>query len=131
MTDAETAIRRRQAWIDAVEAGDAEAYAALVSDDVVWIPPSGDPLHGRAAFRAWLEPFVGAFGYEMHLETSATHEAGDWAWETGSFRSVMTPLDGGTPQEHRGRYFVLWHRDSDGVWRIDRYVDGVGADAGA
>jgi ketosteroid isomerase-like protein len=42
----------------------------------------------------------------------------------------MEPLDGGTAREHDGRYFVLWHHEADGAWRIERYVDLAVADSG-
>lgn len=125
MASRDEASSRREAWIAAVNAGDADRYATLVTEDVVWIPPSGEPLHGREAFRAWLAPFVDSFSYELDLTPSASHEAGRWAWETGAFRSRMQPRKGGDPHEHGGRYFVLWRLDEDGTWRIERYVDGV------
>lgn len=126
MTSTDTGSSRRETWIATVNAGDADRYAALVTEDVVWIPPSGEPLHGREGFRAWLEPFIDSFSYELELTPSAEHESGRWAWETGAFRSTMQPLKGGAPQEHEGHYFVLWRLDEDNVWRIERYVDGVG-----
>lgn len=105
-------------------------YESIVTDDVVWFPPVGDPLQGRAEFRQWIEPFMGAFRYNLSLEPTTSNEAGDWAYETGRFRSVMKPLDGGTESEHGGQYFVLWRRDVDDVWRIERYVDLAAADGG-
>lgn len=120
------AAGRREQWIAAVNAADADRYAGLVAEDVVWLPPGGEPLRGRAAFKRWLEPFVGSFDYDMALTPSGGAEAADWAWETGTFRSTMRPVGGGPAQQHEGRYFVLWRREDDDVWRIDRYVDGVG-----
>lgn len=123
MTSSNRAVERRSAWIAAVEGRYVDSYASIVTDDVVWIPPVGDPLQGRAAFRRWIEPFMGAFRYNMRLEPTTSNEVGDWAYETGTFRSIMEPLDGGTAREHDGHYFVLWRHDDDGAWRIERYVD--------
>ncbi len=44
MTSTDAAATRRETWIAAVNAGDAGRYAALVTEDVVWIPPSSEPL---------------------------------------------------------------------------------------
>lgn len=125
-TSSDEASTRRATWIAAVNAGDADRYAALVTEDVVWVPPSHEPLQGREAFRAWLKPFVESYSYELELSPSASHESGPWAWERGAFRSRMQPRKGGDPHEHGGRYFVLWRRGEDGTWRIERYVDGMG-----
>lgn len=85
MTSSDTASTRRETWIAAVNAGDADRYAAVVTEDVVWIPPSGEPLHGREGFRAWLEPFIDSFSYELELTPSAEHESGRWAWFVGVY----------------------------------------------
>lgn len=121
--DGDGAVERRRAWINAVEGRDADDYASIVTNDVVWFPPVGEPLHGRAAFRQWIEPFMGTFRYRLSLAPTASNEAGDWAYETGAFRSVLEPIDGGAAREHDGHYFVLWRNDTDGAWRIERYVD--------
>ncbi|MGH9158427.1 MAG: YybH family protein [Vicinamibacteraceae bacterium] len=123
MTASDGARERRHAWVTAVEGGDVDDYAAIVTEDVVWFPPVGDPLQGRAAFRRWLEPFMGAFRYNLRLSPATSREGGGWAYETGAFRSIMEPLDGGATQEHKGNYFVLWRYGNDDVWRIERYVD--------
>lgn len=119
----DTAMQRRRAWIAAVERSDAETYASIVTEDVVWFPPAGDPLRGRASFRRWIEPFMGAFRYRFELEPDTSNEGGGFAYETGAFRSTMTPSGGGVAEEHHGHYIVLWRLEPDGAWRIERYVD--------
>ena len=42
----------RQAWLDAVKAGDVERLAAMVTDDVVVVHGNGRCLHGRDELRA-------------------------------------------------------------------------------
>lgn len=117
------AVERRRSWIAAVEGNDPDAYASLVTDDVVWLPPHGDPLQGRASFRRWIEPFMSDFRYRLTLTPTMFDEAGDRAYETGSFRSIIESHDGGAAQEHDGHYFVLWRNEHDRIWRIERYVD--------
>lgn len=43
-------------------------------------------------------------------------------------RSVLSSAAGAEPRAHEGRYLALWRLDADGVWRIERYVDGIGGD---
>lgn len=119
---------RRREWIAAVNAGEAERYADLVTEDVVWLPPSGAPLIGRDAFRAWLEPFFRQYDYRFSVEPDQLRTFDGWCAEAGRFRSVLSSAAGAEPRAHEGRYLVLWRLDADGVWRIERYVDGVGGD---
>ena len=116
---------RRQAWAERVSAGALEAYAELVSDDVVWLPPRGTPIVGRAAFTTWLAPFFARYAYQFSVEPTQVRAFDGWCAETGRFRSVLRERTGGEPMEHTGSYFVLWRRDADGAWRIERYVDGI------
>ena len=122
MTDTSAYATHHRDWIAAVEATDIDAYADLVTEDLVWIPPHGDAVVGRAAFRSWLRPFFGAFAYDVSLDGIEAHEAGRWIAEVGEFTSRMTPLAGGAPATHSGRYFALWRREGE-AWRIERYVD--------
>lgn len=106
-----------------MNARDIEAYAGLVAEDVVWIPPSGDAIVGRQAFRAWLRPFFEAYDYEYSASGTTFSKAGEWVVESSDFESRMTPVAGGSTMSHTGTYIVIWRRDSDGIWRIDRYLD--------
>lgn len=116
---------RRGEWMAAVNQGALDDYADLVTEDLVWLPPAGEPLTGRQAFRAWLEPFFARFDYLFSVEPVQVRAFDGWCAEAGRFRSVLTEKGGGAPQEHTGRYLVLWRLEPDGVWRIERYVDGV------
>lgn len=115
--------QRHRDWIAAVNATDIDAYAHLVTEDLVWMPPDGEAVVGRAALGSWLEPFFGAFTYEFGVEDVRVRTTDRWIAETGQFTSRMTPKAGGAAATHGGRYFILWRRDDDDAWRIERYVD--------
>lgn len=114
---------RRREWIAAVNDGSMDAYADIVAADVVWLPPAGDPITNRDAFRAWLGPFLAQYDYRFLAEPTEVRAFKGWCAEVGNFRSELSPRTGGEAREHAGRYFVLWRRDTDGKWRIERYVD--------
>lgn len=114
---------QRAAWVAAVRARDVEGYAALLTPDVVWFPPGQAALSGRLAFQAWVQPFFERFAYDFHLEDVRCQLAGSFARERGQFRTVMTPLGGGSPMQHRGEYLVLWRHNPAAGWQIERYVD--------
>lgn len=122
---ADPVSERRREWMTVVNDGSLEDYADLVTDDLVWLPPAGEPLASREAFRAWLEPFFGRYDYDFSVEPVQIRAFDGWCAESGRFRSVLSERGGGAPQEHEGWYFVLWRLEADGVWRIERYVDGI------
>lgn len=129
MNDVQPALdERRREWIAVVSEGDLEGYADLVTEDVVWLPPSGEPVTGREAFSAWLRPFFTRYDYRFSVEPVQVRMFDGWCAEIGRFRSILTADEDAAPQEHTGEYFVLWRLDSDETWRIERYVDGVGSD---
>jgi len=114
---------RKRQWIEAVNSRNLDAYAELVADDVVWIPPVGAAITGRQEFRQWLRPFFGSYRYQYTSSNARVLDAGDWVVESADFKTQMTPVDGGPAMTHEGAYLVIWRRDSDGAWRIERYVD--------
>lgn len=122
-SDREAIERRRREWIDAVNAHDVLRYVQILTEDVVWFPPGQDALSGRDAFVSWVRPFFDRFSYEFASREPEVQVAGDWAFERGIFESKMTSLDDRSRAQHAGRYLVIWRRDSDDVWRIERYVD--------
>lgn len=117
----------RRMWMDAVNQGALEEYVEQVSENVVWLPPAGEPIVGRAAFRAWLEPFFERFDYRFSVEPTWVRAWKGWCAEHGRFHSELSPRSGGEAKVHGGHYFVLWRQNQDGAWRIERYVHGIGA----
>lgn len=115
--------RSHRSWIQAVNRTDLAAYADLVCEDIVWLAPGREAFRGRDAFRSWLDPFFQRYAYQFSVEDSSIRVAGDWAFEKGYFRSVMTSRSDGTAMEHTGGFVILWRKDEDARWRIERYVD--------
>lgn len=115
---------QRDLWTAAVNARDLQSYLELLTEDIVWIPPGQQALHGRDAFASWVEPFFRQFGYELALTAEQVRIAGDWAVERGAFHTTMTSPDGRSGH-HAGSYLVWWRRGVDDVWRIERYVDAT------
>lgn len=121
--EAKSIYQKRQEWISAVNAGDVEKYLSILSENIIWFPPVGQVISGKAEFREWVEPFFEKFNYDFYLSQIKTKINGSWSIERGIFTSKMIPLTGGNPMEHSGNYLIFWHRSKEGEWAIERYVD--------
>lgn len=117
MCDIRALDERRAEWVAAVNTRDLHRYLAVVTEDVVWLPPGHAALRGREALRTWLNPFLETFLYEFSINKVAARIVEPAAVERGSFRSTVT---GQTV--HTGRYTAWWRCD-EGIWFIERYAD--------
>lgn len=129
--DSQAIAQRRRQWVEAVNGRDVDGYVGLLTADVVWLPPGQPALRGRTAFRDWVRPFFDQYAYNFSIDGVRLRVHGDWALERATFTSQLTPVEGGEPMSHTGTYVLLWRRDDDGVWRIERYADDTGLAAEA
>jgi uncharacterized protein (TIGR02246 family) len=115
---------REKEWSAAFLAGDGTAIAALYTEDGASIQPVGDAWTGRAAI---------AKGEQMQLDTIAVTSrediaeevipAGkDHAIEVGHYSYQASSKATKKPLSSSGRYMVLWRKDADGVWRLQRDI---------
>ncbi len=123
MNDTDAIDGRRQEWVAVVNARDRAGYAALFMPDGVWVPPGQPAVRGREAIHAWLRPFFEQFEYDFSMTDSQVRVAGDCAVECGKFKSNLRPRSGGKASSHSGTYVVLWRRELDKRWYIERYMD--------
>jgi uncharacterized protein (TIGR02246 family) len=115
--------KQREEWLDAVNNNDISRVADLLTEDAVWIPPNMPALKGKTAISDWMNPFFEAYNYEFDIEKLDVRGAGDWAVEHASFRSKLSPKEGGEGSEHQGKYIIIWRWEKDNKWRIERYLD--------
>ena len=47
----------------------------------------------------------------------------DWAFERSTYQLLVQPREPGNPVEDHGKFVVLWHRQSDGSWKMARDID--------
>ena len=122
MSDREAIERRKQTWIDLTTAGDMAGCVAILTEDVVWFPPGVTALSGREPVREWMAPFFDIYGFELSLLEPELRLAGDWALDRGTFTSTLTSRHDGRQTIYSGKYLIIWRRESDGEWYIERYV---------
>lgn len=115
-----------QQWrrvLEAFEHGDAEAFMALSTEDVVLMPPGEETLSTRDAVRALMEDFFGAFVVELERTTlDEIVVAGDWAFVRDTYVSNLTPKSGGETGQARGKNVWILRRTSGGSWKVARNI---------
>jgi uncharacterized protein (TIGR02246 family) len=117
-----TIERVRDAHVAALNAGDADTWVSLFTEDGVQMPPNAPANVGREAVRAWSRGFLGTFRAAFALSVVEVRLAGDWAFERGGYRITLTPHAGGPPLEDAGKYITIYQRLPDGTWRIARDI---------
>jgi uncharacterized protein (TIGR02246 family) len=120
----ETAIRKLPIddWCAAEAARDLDAKMSLFTADAVLMVPGGEKLVGQQAIRTWHE----AAWQENTVECSGTIDEvqvqGDWGFVLGTFATVLTPTDGGTPSEESGQFINISQRQADDSWKLARVI---------
>ena len=123
MNDLEIIDARRAEWVAVVNQQDRDRYADLFTPDAVWFPPGLAAIQGREVIREWLRPFFEQYDYEFSISSPRVRVAGSWAIERGTFTSTLKSLSDGASSSHTGTYLVLWRREGDDQWYIERYLD--------
>ena len=77
--DVEAVKRVREQAVAAINAGDADAVAALATDDIVWMPQDKPTSIGKEAFRLYWVALFEQFVFDRTLSHDEVIVAGDWA----------------------------------------------------
>ncbi|MDZ4775309.1 MAG: nuclear transport factor 2 family protein [Alphaproteobacteria bacterium] len=109
-----------KAYVDAINSNDAAKVAAVLTDDIVYQAPHEPEIVGKAAVRAWVERYFGAYSTVWKKTALDFIVAGDWAFERYAYESTDTPKAGGVALTDKGKGLNIYHKDADGVWRVAR-----------
>jgi ketosteroid isomerase-like protein len=124
--DDPAAHQAHEAYVAAINSNDLDTLLGVLTEDVVFMAPQEPVLVGKAAVRPWLEGYLQAFRTHWDKPVQEFVVNGDWAFERYAYKSTDTPVGGGAVVEDTGWGLVIYHRDSDGKWRVAR--DAWGAD---
>ena len=118
MNEDERAIREVvDLWMQATREGDTPAVLDLMTDDVVFMTPRGEPF-GKDEFRARAQS-LGNVDVEGHADVREVMVAGDWAWIRNRLEIAMINADGETVNR-AGWTLTVLKRCDDGRWRLFR-----------
>lgn len=112
----------RQAWLDAVRAGDAERLATMVTDDVVVVHGNGRCVCGRDELKADFLKGFEAFSIQQDVSSTEVIVRGRWAFEISEVKSRFTPRRGGESKQAHSTTVVALTLLSDGSWKIGRVL---------
>jgi uncharacterized protein (TIGR02246 family) len=121
-TDLEAIDRVRAAHVAALNAGDAEAWAAQFTDDGVQMPPNAPVNAGRTMIGSWSRAFLDQFRVQFGLEVDEVRVLGDWAFERGGYTISLHPKAGGPPMQDIGKYITVYQRKPGDAWRMARDI---------
>ena len=106
-----------------VNAGDAQGYASLFAEDVIWMPPNAlDRIGKSEVFKAEAAAFS-KFKFNVELtptEVRALSE--EWGMVLCSVRGVLTPRGEGDIVQILFRIVFVLARQPDSSWRIFRQI---------
>ena len=111
-----------QAFAQAFRDGDVPALMSRMTDDAVVTTVQGD-LRGRTAVEAFYSDFFSTGGSVASLQVTSEplQIDGDLAIEAGTYEETIV-MAGAEPMDVSGSYLMVWKRQPDGAWRIQRFI---------
>jgi uncharacterized protein (TIGR02246 family) len=110
-------------YVTAGSKGDLQGVLNTMTDDIVFLPPDDTPKVGKEELRGWLQPFQERYTSKDVAQSRELRVAGDIAYEWGLFQETFTPKDpasGAKPIMLDGKFLRVYHRQTDGSWKLAR-----------
>jgi ketosteroid isomerase-like protein len=97
-----------------VRAHNWDAWAAVMTDDVMFLPTNHPMIHGRAATRAWVDSFPTI--NEFNFTNVTLDGVGNLAWGTSGVPMTLTV--GGQQVKDVSKQLVVLKKQPDGKWKV-------------
>jgi uncharacterized protein (TIGR02246 family) len=117
--------RLTQRWIEAVKAKDIDRLLSLVTDDVVFLPPSWPPIKGKQAVGELYRSLFTQFDVDQAAVIEEIELTGEWAFSWGTETLTLSPLRGGQPIRTRGKGLTILRRQPDSSWKFARGINNL------
>ena len=109
-------------YMEAYNAGDAEAFVALFSEDAIRMPPNAPILAGIDRIRANAITLFETYDGEVTINVDENRFSGDLAITRGTWATRLVPKVGGEALEDIGSWLNVSVRGQDGRWKISRSI---------
>ena len=106
----------------ALNGGDVDAIVNFILDDAVFMPPNAAALVGKAAIQSWLQTATDTYTFDETWSSEEIVVFGDWAFDRGTSKVLMTSKAGGEPVDVTGKYIWIYERQADGNWKYARCI---------
>jgi len=108
----------REAHVNALNSGDADAWTAQFTDDGVQMPPNAPVNTGRAKINSWSQGLLGQFHVQFALAVEEIRVLGEWALERGAYSISLNAKAGGPAMKDVGKYITVYQRKPADGWRM-------------
>jgi hypothetical protein len=123
MSDDELAIRNLvETWCRATEAGDVDALAPLMADDMVFLTAGREPF-GKREFLAGPRPAAGQVS--VRADVKEIQVSGDLGYCWLQLEVSMAAIDSGASRRFSGHSIGIYRREG-GRWVLARDANFVG-----
>lgn len=112
----------RDAHVAALNAGDAETWAAQFTADAVQMPPNAPANCGRSKIASWSQAFLDQFRVDFALAVTEVRVMGDWAFECGRYTIGLASNAGGPQMQDAGKYITIYQREGEEKWGMARDI---------
>lgn len=109
-------------WKAAGRRGDAEAMAAMVTEDAEFWSHGMPTMRGRDTVRQSFLAAMATYDIEQEWESLERFHGEGWVLDRGIERNAVTRKADGVRTEVIQRGFTLLRRDPDGQWRFARGI---------
>jgi ketosteroid isomerase-like protein len=107
--------KTQEAFVGALESGDARAASASYTPNARLLTPSAELFRGRAAIECFWMAGLDTGISKVLLETLELVRRNDLAYEIGRYELGLSP-EHGIPIVDRGKYVRVHERQADGSW---------------
>ena len=107
--------KARDAFVRALESGDAKAASASYAPDARLLAPSAELFRGRAAIERFWMAGLDAGISQVRQETLELVRRNGFAYEIGRYQLGLTPADGIRVLD-RGSFVRVHEQQADGSW---------------
>lgn len=125
----------RDALEAAENAGDADAAAALLTEDAVLLVPDFPVQEGKEACTVFMREIMGWLSTQFHRHIAYVSAEivviGDMAFDRGTFSFRVSPASGGDATVVTGKYLWLLRRTAASPWQVARLIVGRDRDSDA